>query len=98
MNRYEPQKTIAQQRPPRRRLWLWIPLVALLAILVFGLIGAFPMIAFTAKGFPAPPPASVSTATAAFEEWMPRIEVVGTFQPVRGADLSVEVPGIIDQV
>jgi membrane fusion protein (multidrug efflux system) len=29
---------------------------------------------------------------------MPRIEVVGTFQPVRGADLSVEVPGIIDEV
>jgi membrane fusion protein (multidrug efflux system) len=29
---------------------------------------------------------------------MPKIEVVGTFQPVRGADLSVEVPGIIDQV
>jgi len=29
---------------------------------------------------------------------MPRIEGVGTWQPVRGADLSVEVPGIIDQV
>ena len=29
---------------------------------------------------------------------MPKMEVVGTFQPVRGADLSVEVPGIIDQV
>jgi membrane fusion protein (multidrug efflux system) len=84
MNRYEPQTTMVQQRPPRRRLWLWIPVVA--------------AIAFTAKGFPMPPPASVSTAEAVFEEWMPRIEVVGTFQPVRGADLSVEVPGIIDQV
>jgi membrane fusion protein (multidrug efflux system) len=98
MNRYEPQTTMVQQRPPRRRLWLWIPVVAAISLAIFVGIGAFPMIAFTAKGFPMPPPASVSTAEAVFEEWMPRIEVVGTFQPVRGADLSVEVPGIIDQV
>ena len=98
MNRYEPQKTIAKEMPPRRRLWLWIPVVALLSIAIYLAIGAFPMIAFQVKGFPMPPPASVSTAKAVYEEWMPRIEVVGTFQPVRGADLSVEVPGIIDQV
>ena len=98
MNRYEPQDTLAAQRPPRRRLWLWLPLVVLLAVGVYVGIGAFPIIAFQTKGFPTPPPASVSTAKAVFEEWMPQIEVVGTFQPVRGADLSVEVPGIIDQV
>ncbi len=98
MNRYEPQDTLAAQRPPRRRLWLWLPLVVLLAVGVYAGIGAFPIIAFQTKGFPAPPPASVSTAKAVLEEWMPQIEVVGTFQPVRGADLSVEVPGIIDQV
>ncbi len=98
MNRYEPQDTLAAQRPPRRRLWLWLPLVVVLAVGVYAAIGAFPIIAFQTKGFPAPPPASVSTAKAVLEEWMPQIEVVGTFQPVRGADLSVEVPGIIDQV
>jgi membrane fusion protein (multidrug efflux system) len=98
MNRYEPQDTLAAQRPPKRRLWLWLPLVVLLAVGVYAGIGAFPIIAFQTKGFPAPPPATVSTAKAVFEEWMPQIEVVGTFQPVRGADLSVEVPGIIDQV
>jgi membrane fusion protein (multidrug efflux system) len=69
-----------------------------LAVIVYGAIGLFPMAAFMAKGFPTPPPTSVATAKAVFEEWMPQIEVVGTFQPVRGADLSVEVPGIIDQV
>lgn len=98
MNRYEPQDTMTQQRPPRRRLWLWIPVVAALAIGIYGGIGYFPIAAFQAKGFPPPPPASVSTAKAVFEDWMPRIEVVGTLTPVRGADLSVEVPGIIDQV
>ena len=98
MNRYEPQDTLAAQRPPRRRLWLWLPIVVLLAVGVYAGIGAFPIIAFQTKGFPAPPPSSVSTAKAVFDEWMPQIEVVGTFEPVRGADLSVEVPGIIDQV
>jgi membrane fusion protein, multidrug efflux system len=98
MNRYEPQGSMASERPPKRRLWLWLPLVVILAVGIYAGIGSFPIIAFQTKGFPAPPPASVSTAKAVFEEWMPQIEVVGTFQPVRGADLSVEVPGIIDQV
>lgn len=98
MNRYEPHNTTAMQRPPRRRLWLWMPIVIALALGVFAAVGYFPIAAFQAKGFPTPPPASVSTAKAVFEEWMPRMEVVGTFQPFRGADLSVEVPGIIDEV
>jgi membrane fusion protein (multidrug efflux system) len=98
MNRYEPQNTSAKQRPPRRRLWLWMPLVSALALGVFAAVMYFPIFAFQTKGFPMPPPASVSTAKAVFEDWMPRMEVVGTFQPVRGADLSVEVPGIIDEV
>jgi membrane fusion protein (multidrug efflux system) len=98
MNRYEPQGSMTAERPPKRRLWLWLPLVVILAVGVYGAIVAFPMAAFMAKGFPAPPPASVSTAKAIYEEWMPRIDIVGTFNPVRGADLSVEVPGIIDQV
>ena len=98
MNRYEPQGSMTAQRPPKRRMWLWLPLVVVLAVVVYGAIVAFPMAAFMAKGFPTPPPASVSTAKAVFEDWMPRIDIVGTFNPVRGADLSVEVPGIIDQV
>jgi membrane fusion protein (multidrug efflux system) len=98
MNRYEPQGSMTAQRPPKRRLWLWMPIVILAAVGVFAAVAYFPIAAFQAKGFPMPPPASVSTAKAVFEEWMPKMEVVGTFQPVRGADLSVEVPGIVDEV
>jgi len=98
MNRYEPQGSMTAQRPPKRRLWLWMPIVILAAVGVFAAVAYFPIAAFQAKGFPMPLPASVSTAKAVFEEWMPKMEVVGTFQPVRGADLSVEVPGIIDEV
>ena len=98
MNRYEPTNPMTGQKPPRRRLWLWMPVVVLIAVGVYAAVIVFPMAAFTVKGFPMPPPASVSTTKAVFEDWMPRIEMVGTFSPVRGADLSVEVPGIIDQV
>ena len=99
MNRYEPQSSLTEARPPRkRRVWLWAILVGLLAIVAFGIIFLFPIAAFMAKGFPPPAPTVVSTANAIYEEWMPLVEVVGSLKPVRGADLSVEVPGIVDEV
>ena len=99
MNRPErPELMIAETRPRRRRLWLWIPLVSILALAAIGGVLAFPFLAFMAKPFPAPPPAAVATAMARYEEWQPQTQIVGSFRPVRGADLSVEVPGIVDQV
>jgi membrane fusion protein (multidrug efflux system) len=99
MNRPERPELLVEARPPRkRRLWLWMILVVLLAVVLFAAIFAFPIIAFTTKGFPVPPPATVSTAKAQFEEWQPTIQVVGSLKPVKGADLSVEVPGIVDEV
>ena len=99
MNRYEPQQQITQRRPARRRrLWLWIPLVTLLTAAIFAAVVAFPIVAFLSKGRPPPPPTTVTTATARLEEWQPKIETVGSLKPVRGADLSVEVAGIVDEV
>ena len=98
MNRYERQETIVEQNPPRRRLWLWIPVVAILTIAVFVVTIGFPIGAFIVKGFPAPPPATVTSAIARFEDWQPQIQAVGTLKPVRGADLSMEVAGIVVQV
>jgi membrane fusion protein (multidrug efflux system) len=97
MNRYEPQSVLTQERP-RRRLWLWMILVSVAAILLIGAIFAFPIAAFMAKGFPAPPPAAVTTTMAHFDQWQPQIQAVGSLKPFRGADLSVEVAGIVDQV
>jgi membrane fusion protein (multidrug efflux system) len=99
MNRYEPQSLLTEERPPkRRRLWLWMVFVSVAAILVIGAIFAFPIAAFMTKGFPAPPPATVTTSIAKFEEWQPQIQLVGSLKPFRGADLSVEVAGIIAEV
>jgi membrane fusion protein, multidrug efflux system len=99
MNRYERQKSITEQSlPRRRRLWLWIPLVAVATGLIFALIIAFPIMAFLAKGFPVPPPTTVTAVTAQSEEWQPQIAAIGSLKPVQGADLSVEVAGIVEQV
>ena len=99
MNKPERPELLIQERPPRRRrLWLWMIIVVLLSAALFAAIFAFPIAAYITKGFPTPPPASVSTSKAEFQEWMPQIQVVGSLKPVRGADLSVEVAGIIDEV
>jgi membrane fusion protein (multidrug efflux system) len=99
MNRPERPELLVAERPPRRRrLWLWMTVVVLLAVVLFAAIFAFPIVAFKTKGFPAPPPASVATATARFDEWQPQLQVVGSLKPVQGADLSVEVPGIVAEV
>jgi len=99
MNKPERPELMIAERPPRRkRLWLWMTLVAVSAALVFAAIFAFPIAAFMSKGFPVPPPAAVTTATARLDTWLPQIQIVGTLKPVRGADLSVEVPGIVDEV
>ena len=100
MNKPERPPAALNPIPPlrRRRLWLWLPIVGVTSILVFAAIFAFPILAYMKKGFPQQPPATVATITARYDNWFPEIRVVGSLKPVRGADLSVEVPGIVEQV
>ncbi|HVC10588.1 MAG TPA: efflux RND transporter periplasmic adaptor subunit [Burkholderiales bacterium] len=44
------------------------------------------------------PPQTVSTTKAAYSEWQPRVEAVGTLRAVRGADLAPEIAGIVTAV
>jgi membrane fusion protein, multidrug efflux system len=46
----------------------------------------------------AQPPQTVSTATAAMQEWQPQIEAVGSLRAVNGADLAFEVSGIVKEL
>jgi membrane fusion protein (multidrug efflux system) len=45
-----------------------------------------------------PPPATVSTTVAAFDDWQPQLEAVGSLRAVNGADLAFEVPGIVEEI
>jgi membrane fusion protein (multidrug efflux system) len=42
------------------------------------------------------PPQTVSTSKAGYEDWEQRIEAVGSLRAVKGADLSLEVAGVVD--
>jgi membrane fusion protein, multidrug efflux system len=44
------------------------------------------------------PPQTVSTTKAAFSQWQPSIEAIGSLRAVKGADLSLEVSGVIDSI
>jgi len=44
------------------------------------------------------PPQTVSATTAHFSSWQPTIEAVGSLRAVRGADLSLEVAGVVDAI
>jgi membrane fusion protein, multidrug efflux system len=43
-------------------------------------------------------PQTVSTARAGYSEWQPKIEAVGSLRAVKGADLSLEVSGVVDSI
>jgi membrane fusion protein (multidrug efflux system) len=69
---------------------------------VFGGLNAFVKfragIIKTIIGGLANPPQTVSTTVAQMSDWQPKLTVIGTFQAVSGADLSLEVPGIVQKI
>jgi len=44
------------------------------------------------------PPQTVSTVVAGYSEWQPATAAVGSLRAVNGANLSLEVPGIVSQI
>ncbi|MEQ1636103.1 MAG: efflux RND transporter periplasmic adaptor subunit [Methylococcales bacterium] len=49
----------------------------------------------TAQGEPAQ---TVSTLTATYQEWLPKLEAVGSLHAVQGVELSAEIPGIVSEL
>ncbi len=43
-------------------------------------------------------PQTVSTTRAAVAQWQPQLEAVGSLRAVKGADLSLEVPGVVEEI
>ncbi len=43
-------------------------------------------------------PQTVSTTKAALSDWQPELEAVGSLRAVNGADLSLEVPGVVEEL
>ncbi len=94
--------------PPKRRTGKMVVRMVVMLVLAALVLGTL----FGFKGFvngkikefmtgPAGPghqPQTVSTAKVAMSDWQPQIESVGSLRAVRGADLSLEVAGVVDQI
>jgi membrane fusion protein (multidrug efflux system) len=46
----------------------------------------------------ASPPQTVSATKVGYDEWQPKLEAVGSLRAVKGADLSLEVAGVVDAI
>jgi membrane fusion protein, multidrug efflux system len=44
------------------------------------------------------PPQTISAAKASYSEWQPKLEAIGSLRAVLGADLSLEVAGVVDTI
>ncbi len=79
----------------------WLVLIAVivgLLVLIGGVkgYGAYKM--FQGFGAQGPPRFTVSTTKAQYQDWQPQLGAVGSLRAERGADLSAEVGGIVDQI
>jgi membrane fusion protein, multidrug efflux system len=75
-----------------------IMIVAVLALI--GVIAGIKvlMIMKMLAGMKPPPPAVVSTAKSSYQQWQPELRAVGTLRAARGADLALEVAGLVGRV
>jgi membrane fusion protein (multidrug efflux system) len=69
----------------------------LLLIVIIGGIKAMQIMKMMA-GFGAPPPSVVSTAKATTEEWQPELRAVASLRAARGADLALDLSGLVTDV
>lgn len=81
-----------------KRMVIMLASVGVVLGLIFG-FGVFKGVMikrfFASQGAP---PQAVSTMRAGLEPWQPQITAVGSLKAVKGADLSLEVPGIVDEI
>jgi membrane fusion protein, multidrug efflux system len=93
-----------EHKPVRSRSGMLVRMAIMLAVVgvVFGGIFAWQAVkAYFIKQFFASmsaPPQTVSTTVAAVQEWQPQLEAVGGLRAVKGADLALEVAGIVEEI
>src|ERR1700752_871713 len=90
-------QTRVENRPSTTKRMI-IMIVAVLALI--GIIAGIKalMIMKMLSGMKPPPPAVVTTAKTSYQEWQPELRAVGTLRAARGADLALEVAGLVGRV
>ena len=90
-------ETLIERKPSTaRRMVVMVVAVLLLIGLIAG-IKVLQIMRMIAASKP-PPPAVVSTSKAGYQDWQPELRAVGTLRAVRGADLALDVAGLVTRV
>lgn len=90
-------QTRVEKKPSTRKRMIIMVLLVLLLIAIIAGIKVLLVMRMMA-GMKPPPPAVVSTAKAAFQEWQPALSAVGTLRAAQGADLALDIAGLVTQV
>jgi len=88
----------AQPKAMIRPILIMLIAVALLLSGIFGIQRYFGGMFKKNMAAAASAPQSVSTIAAATSEWQPFIQSTGTLRAVRGADLSAQAAGVVDEI
>jgi len=76
----------------RRRLAL---VLVLMVVLVAAVVGWKVHVIRKVIAASVPMPQTVSTATAAYSEWQPQVEAVGSLRAIHGVEVTTEVAGLV---
>jgi len=90
-------QTRVEEKPSttKRMIVMIVAVVALIAVIAG--IKVLSIMRMIANSKP-PPPAVVSTAKTAYQDWQPELRAVGSLRAVRGADLALDVAGLVTRV
>ena len=90
-------QTRVENKPSTRKRMV-IMIVAVLALI--GIIAGIKVLLIMKMlaGMKPPPPAVVTTARTSYQEWQPELRAVGTLRAARGADLALDVAGLVSRV
>jgi len=92
------QARVENKKKPstKKRMFIMIGLVLLLIVVIAGIkaLTIYKMI----SGMKPPPPATVSTIKSVYSEWQPALTAIGSLRAARGADLALDIAGLVTKV
>jgi membrane fusion protein (multidrug efflux system) len=89
--------TRADKKPSTLKRMIWMIVGVLLLIAVIAGIKVM-LVMRMIHSMPQPAPAVVSTVKATRQAWQPSLNAVGTLRAARGADLAMDVAGLVTEV
>lgn len=81
-----------------KRMIIMLAVVGVTFGSIFGFEAFKGMMIKKAMASQGPLPQTVSTIKAEYQEWQPRLEAVGSLRATNGADLAIEVAGVVDAI